>query len=246
MLKGKNAVITGCNRGIGKAVLKIFAQNGANVIACVRKEDEAFRQYIEQLMRQYGVQIIPVYFDLADQQQIKEAAAVIMKLKLPIDILVNNAGGLSPNQLFQMTPPEEMKKLFDVNFWGQILFTQYISRNMIRAKQGSIVFMSSVTALDGEPAQFEYVTSKAALVGATRNLAKAFGKFGIRVNAVAPGLIDTDMAGKMEEDLAEEMIRSTSLNRLGTPQEIAGAVLFLSADLSGYITGQVLRVDGGM
>ena len=245
LLQGKTAVITGCNRGIGKAILEVFAQNGANIFACVRKEREEFTAEIQRLTDEYKVEILPLYFDMTDETAMKAAVTSIRKTHKNIDILVNNAGVVSENILFQMTPIDNMRNLFEVNFFAQMQFTQYISRLMQRNKKGSIINLSSIAAMDGAPGQIEYVGSKAAIMGATKTLAREFGVDNIRVNAVAPGLIETDMGNKMDTDYANALVKLSALARRGKPEEIANVVLFLASDLSTFLTGQIIRVDGG-
>lgn len=247
LLKGKNAIITGCNRGIGKAILTTFAHNGANVFACVRKITDEFEAETARLKKEYAVEIWPICFDIRDDAATKQAIAGIRKLHRPIDILVNNAGTISENVLFQMTPISNMRELFEVNFFAQMRLVQYVSRLMQRNENGgSIIHMASVAGLDGAPGQLEYVSSKAALVGATRTLAREFGADRIRVNAIAPGVIDTEMGNAMAESLSGDLIGHSALKRLGTPEEVAKVAVFLASDLSSYITGQVIRVDGGI
>lgn len=246
MLRGKNAIITGARRGIGRATVEVFAEQGANVWACARKEDAAFEKDMAQLAKRYGVWIEPVYFELTDEGQMKQAVRQIQKEKKPVDILVNNAGVAAQSTSFPMTSLEKIKEVFEVNFFSQILLTQYVARMMLRQQAGSIVNLTSIAALDGEPAQLEYVGSKAAMAGATKKLAREFGGQGIRVNAVAPGVIDTDMGNQIEPELMDRMLEKTMLNRLGTPKEIANVIAFLASDQASYITGQVIRVDGGL
>jgi 3-oxoacyl-[acyl-carrier protein] reductase len=246
LLKNKNAIITGCNRGIGKSILELFAQNGANVWACVRKPDEEFDVFIEELMNKYSVEITPVYFDLSDYEQIKTGVKMIMAQKKDIDILVNNAG-ITYNALFQMTTIWKMEEVFKINFFSPFLFTQYITKLMVRQKSGSIVNIASSAAIDANSGRSVYGASKAAMICASKALAEEMGDKGIRVNVVAPGITKTDMVSEsMTESVIEETVGSTSLKRIGLPQDIAGAVLFLASDLASYVTGQVLRVDGGM
>lgn len=246
MLKDKNTIVTGSNRGIGKAILSIFAQNGANVWACARCKTNQFEDECSELSNKYRVKVTPIYFDLHDTEQIKLGIKSIISEKRNIDILVNNAGSIGRKLLFQMTSIEDIKKVFEVNFFSQALITQLISRAMSKQKSGSIINIASIAGIDGDPAEFEYVASKAAIIGATKKLAIELGKQGIRVNAIAPGLTDTDMSSQMDEDLLHNIINKTIMKRLGRPDEIAKAVLFLASDMSSFITGQILRVDGGM
>ncbi len=247
LLKGKNAVITGCSRGIGKAILKAFAQNGANIFACVRNLTETLENEFQTLASNYSVEIRPVVFDICDEAGVKKAVTDIRKARCPIDVLVNNAGALSENTLFQMTPIDNMRNLFEVNFFAQMRLVQYVSRLMQRNEHGgSIVQIASMSGLDGAPGQLEYVSSKAAMVGATKTLAREFGNNGIRVNAIAPGIIETEMGKAMDEALAKDLIDHSALDRWGRPEEVANTAVFLASDMSSYITGQVIRVDGGI
>ena len=246
LLEGKNAIVTGCNRGIGRAVLDCFAEHGANVFACVRNVTDEFKTHTEELSEKHSVEIMPMTFDLCDEEAMKKAVGEMRKSKRPIDILVNNAGKITPDVMFQMTPIDNMRDIFEVNFFAQMRFTQYISRLMQRNGKGSIVNLASIAGLDGAPGQLEYVSTKAAIVGATRTLAREFGPDNIRVNAVAPGIIDTDMGNEMDSDYALGIIQRSSLGRKGKPEEIAKTILFLASDLSSYVTGQVIRADGGV
>jgi 3-oxoacyl-[acyl-carrier protein] reductase len=245
MLKNKTAVITGCNRGIGKAILQTFAENGANVFACVRKESPDFTAYIESLSARTGTYIQPVYFDLQDGVQIKTAVQTIFYSKKKIDILVNNAG-VAVGGLFQISPIKEMKELFEINFFGQIQFTQELSRYMARFKKGSIINIGSTSGLIGNAGTVSYGSSKAALMYATKSMATELGVSNIRVNAIAPGITQTEMFEKLDEKVRTNQINATAFKRPANVSEIANVALFLASDLSSYLSGQVIRVDGGM
>ena len=246
ILAGRNAVVTGANRGIGAAILAEFAAQGANVWACARRAESDFLEMCAQLVQEHGVWIEPVIFDLADEDGIKAGAQQIRIEKKPVDILVNNAGVVPENRLFLMADPAEMQRVFTVNFFGAMQLTQRVAKLMIRQKAGAIVNICSIAALDGEPAQMEYVASKAALVGATRKLASELGAYGILVNGIAPGPTRTDMLAAMDEEMRSRMEAATLLHRLAEPQEIASVAAFLASDMASYMTGQILRVDGGM
>lgn len=246
MLSNKTAIITGCNRGIGLATLKIFAKNKANIFACARIDNSDFKQLCKNLSEENNVTIIPIFFDLSNEDEIKRGVKEIFSYKVSIDILVNNAGAVMTSSLFTMTSIATIKKAFDINFFGQTILTQYIVRNMSKNKKGSIVNISSVAALDGFPAQYEYASSKAALIGATKELAYEFSNNNIRVNAVMPGLTNTDMAKEATDTVYENHINRTLMKRLADPSEIANVILFLASDLSSYMTGQTIRVDGGI
>lgn len=246
MLKDKNIVITGSNRGIGFAVLKACIENGANVFACMRSRSEEQEKELQMLSEKYNVAVHPIYFDLGQERTIKEGASEILKYKVPISGIVNNAGVIGAKSLFLMTSMEDIRHTFDINFFGHVFLTQRFLKNMIRNKSGSIVNISSAAALDGEPAQFEYVASKAAMIGAVKKWANELGAYGIRANAVAPGVIETDMVSEMKTELLSGTVGNTALHRLGRPDEIAKAVVWLLSDDSGYMTGQVVRIDGGL
>ena len=246
MLKDKNIVITGSNRGIGFAVLKACIENGANVFACMRSQSEEQEKELQMLSEKYDVAIHPIYFDLGQERTIKEGASEILKYKVPISGIVNNAGVIGAKSLFLMTSMEDIRHTFDINFFGHVFLTQRLLKNMIRNKSGSIVNISSAAALDGEPAQFEYVASKAAMIGAVKKWANELGAYGIRANAVAPGVIETDMVSEMKTELLSGTVGNTALHRMGRPDEIAKAVVWLLSDASGYMTGQVVRIDGGL
>lgn len=246
MLKGKNAIITGARRGIGRATVETFAKLGANVWACIRSYDENFESDMQQIACKYGVSIWPVYFDVTDEQQMKQAVQIIKSQKISIDVLVNMAGIVEDSTSFQMTSIDKMRHLFETNFFAVTLLTQYVSRLMVRQNGGCIVNISSIAGIDGEPAQYEYAASKAAIAGATKNLAREFANNNIRVNAVAPGMVETDMGNKIDDGLKQHILNKVIMKRMGTPNEIANVIAFIASDYASYITGQIIRVDGGM
>lgn len=246
LLKGKTAVITGSNRGIGKATLERFAMHGANVFAHARKETEEFKDVCKKTSEKYNVSIVPLYFDVADEDAVKEGIKKIAKTVKDIDILVNNVGVVNNVKLFQMMNIQEIREQFEVNFFSHLLITQLISRFMIRRRKGSIINISSCAGIDGNTGMLDYVSSKAAIIGATKRLAIELGAYNIRVNSVAPGLTETEMGNKMDEKLLEDMLRKLVIKRKAKPEEIADAIVFFASDMSSFITGQVMRVDGGM
>ncbi len=246
LLKNKTAVITGCNRGIGKKTLEIFSSNGATIFACVREIDNEFKNYIQKLEEKNKSKIIPIKINLSDENQVKEGAKEILFSKKPIDILVNNAGTIH-TALFQMTSTKKIKEIFEVNFFSQSTLTQFILKSMIKNKKGAITFISSSSAIDGNEGRSAYSASKSALISQSKTLSKELGKYNIRVNTIAPGLTNTDMMKlNTPNKIIEDVIPTISLKRVANPEEIANTILFLSSDLSSYITGQVIRVDGGM
>jgi 3-oxoacyl-[acyl-carrier protein] reductase len=245
LLKNKTAVITGCNKGIGKVILELFAENGANVIACTRIETAEFVNTLELLKRKFNVTITPIYFDLEDPEQIKSAVTSIISLKLKIDILVNNAGYAS-GAYFQMTPIADLERMIKINFTSQIQFTQGISRYMARYKSGSIINLGSTAGIFGDAGMLSYGSSKAALIFATKTMATELGQHNIRVNVIAPSVTKTEMYYQMEENARNKLIDSSAFKRAAEPIEVANVALFLASDLSTFVNGQTIRVDGGI
>jgi len=246
LLQNKTAVVTGCNRGIGKKILEVFSANGATVFACVRNISEEFKSSIKEIEKNTKNKIIPIQFDLSNENQIKEAANSILSSNKSIDILINNAAMIH-TAIFQMTSIKKLKEVFEIDFFSQTNFTQYILKSMVKNKKGSILYISSSSALDGNEGRSAYSSAKSALITQSKVLSRELGVHNIRVNTIAPGLTDTDM---MKENTTQETIKDVlsrvSLRRIASVGEIANTALFLSSDLSSYITGQVIRVDGGM
>ena len=237
LLDGKNAVVTGSNRGIGRAIVEAFAGNGANVWACARKETADFVADMADVAGRHGVAVRPVFFDMADAASMARAVRSMRSDGRPIDVLVNNAGIISENASFLMTSSDSLERVFEVNFFSQMRFTQYVVRMMTSSPAGgSIVNMSSIAARAGMPGQLGYACSKAA---------RELSRNNIRVNAVAPGFVRTDMGLEASSEVIDDTLSSSVMGRMGEASEIADAVLFLASDLSSYMTGQVLHVDGG-
>ena len=246
LLKDKTAVVTGCNRGIGKKILEVFSANGATVFACVRNISEEFKSNIKEIEKNTKNKIIPIQFDLSNESQIKEAANSILSSDKSIDILVNNAAMIH-TAIFQMTSIKKLKEVFEIDFFSQTNFTQYILKSMVKNKKGSILYISSSSALDGNEGRSAYSSAKSALIAQSKVLSRELGVHNIRVNTIAPGLTDTDMMKKnTTQETIKDVLSRVSLRRIASTEEIANTALFLSSDLSSYITGQVIRVDGGM
>lgn len=245
MLTGKKAVITGASGGIGLATLKKFSENHADSFVLVRNIQDCFLKELQAFRETYNVKIEVIQCDLANPDDIKNASKQISKSASCIDILINNAGTAADSTLFHMTSINKIQEVFAINFLGTTILTQYISRMMIKNKKGAIVNISSIAAIDGTPAQYEYVSSKAALIGATKELAIELGQYNIRVNAVAPGITSTKMAENIKTKLKNVTLQNSIMKRPASPEEIANAILFMASDMSSYITGQILRVDGG-
>ncbi|MBQ8055993.1 MAG: SDR family oxidoreductase, partial [Paludibacteraceae bacterium] len=189
----KTVMITGCNRGIGREAVRLFAENGNNLICCIRKENSDFEQFISDLRSRYGVKIDTLYFDMSDESAIKNTLQPLLKEKRQIDVLINNAG-VATGGLLQMTSMTQLREVFQINFFSQVLITQMISKLMMRQKSGVIINMGSVAGLDSFAGYTAYGSSKAAVMSFTRTIARELASYNIRVNAIAPGLTDTNMA----------------------------------------------------
>ncbi len=243
-ISGKNAIITGSNRGIGREIVRTFAENGANIWACARARNDTFEKEMKELSEQYEVQIEPVYFDLKDEESIKKGMQSILKEKRNIDILVNNAG-VSFGGLLTMTSIDSLKEVFQVNYYAAIQIMQLVSRQMMKQKSGSIINISSVGGIETAPGYLAYGSSKAALIYATKSVSKELGPYGVRVNAIAPGLTETEMGNYKPPEEITKILDRSSLHRKADPSEIAKCALFLASEDSSFITGQVIIADGG-
>ena len=244
---GRTVIITGCNRGIGNAILKRFAkEDGVCILAHARKEAPGFLSDIAAVKESNpGIEIVPFYCDLSDKEAVNSSFSELLKTYKKIDVLVNNAGVVMPNTAFLMMDDNTLRTSFEVNFFAQVKITQMVCRAMIRNKGGAIVNMASIAAFTGVEGQFEYTCGKAAIVGMTNRLSKELAAYHIRVNAVAPGMINTDMIMQMEDNMREDLINRTVSKRLGEPEEIANAVYYLASDEASFVNGQTLLVNGG-
>lgn len=245
-MEGKRVFITGSSRGIGEKILEKFASNGCHVYAHARTYSEEFEEKLRVLREKYEVEIEPVYFELTDSDAMKTAMKEVIRARKGIDVLVNNAGRMHAG-LFQMTDLDTIREVFDVNLFAVMELTQWVLKVMTRKKSGSIVNLSSITGLDLGIGQCAYGVSKAAVAAFTATLAAETGNYGIRVNAVAPGIAKTRMADAQEVQAERERLENGkgALSRLAKPEEIADAVYFLASEEASFINGQVLRVDGG-
>ena len=244
-LSGKIALITGCNRGIGLSILKTFTKEGASIIACTRKLDEELNSVYMQLSVDYEVSIYPIVMNLSYNESSKDGMREVNALKLPIDILVNNAG-VALFKPFIMSKIDDFKELMQVNVYAPVLISQYVIKNMLKQKRGSIINLSSISGLDANAGNSAYGVSKAAIISLTRTMSQELAKANIRVNALAPGYVETDMNRQISNDYMDKMKQQIALGRIAAPSEVASIAVFLASDEASYITGQVIRIDGGM
>lgn len=244
MLKGKNAVVTGAGRGIGWSIVEELSRAGANIWACAHTPESEWEQRLAGLAREHGTWIRPVYFELGDEASMAEGLRSIFDEKKKVDVLVNNAGTTAVSLMLE-TSMTNLRQVFEVNYFSQIYLTQKIVKRMLRNKSGVIVNMVSAQVLSPEAGRLAYASSKAALALATKVMAKEFAPFGIRVNAVAPGAVQTDLLKNYPEQGLDRYIKASLAGRAAQPHEIAKVVAFLTSDASSFINGQIVPVDGG-
>ncbi|MDR1238920.1 MAG: 3-oxoacyl-[acyl-carrier-protein] reductase [Treponema sp.] len=241
ILDGKKALVTGASRGIGRAVTERFLAEGAEVWGLGTKEPADLAERIAGA----GGKLHWINADLGKIAEVETIIEGALKESGGFDILVNNAGITRDNLAFRMSL-EDWQQVLDVNLSAAFLIARTVGRDMIRKRQGSIINMSSVVGLHGNGGQVNYSASKAGLIGLTKSLARETAGRGVRVNAIAPGFINSDMTNAMPEAAKEKMLDLIPLKRMGNPEDIAEAALFLASGASSYITGQALAVDGGM
>ncbi len=243
MLNGRVAVVTGGSRGIGKAIALKLANNGAKVAIFATRESEAVNQTLSEL-NAIGNEAMFVPCDVSNFEQVKSSIDSVIEQFGKIDILVNNAGITKDKLLIQMSE-EDFDDVISVNLKGTYNTVKACIRPFIRNKYGKIINISSVVGLMGNPGQVNYAASKAGIVGLTKSLAKEYAAKGINCNAIAPGFIATDMTEDLL-DKQEGLINMIPMKKVGNPEDIANLALFLASDMSAYITGEVIKVDGGM
>ena len=243
-LDDKVAVVTGGSRGIGRAICVALARAGAKVVINYAGNEAAAAETLS-LVREAGSDGEIVRFDVSDADAVDAAFSDIGKRHGQIHILVNNAG-ISLDQILIRIKPEELERTMQVNVGGALWCSKAAIRQMMRKRYGRVINLTSVVGEAGNPGQAVYSASKAGVIGLTKTLAREYASRGVTVNAVAPGFIDTDMTSELPEKVKEEAIAQTPLGRMGTPEDVAAAVLYLASDEASYVTGQVLRVNGGM
>ena len=243
-LAGKIAVVTGGSRGIGRATSLALAESGAHVLVNYRSNEEAAKQTLALIEEAGGTGEL-LGFDVADPDSVDRGIKEAVERHGRIDILVNNAG-ISIDQLLLRVQPKDLDMTWATNVNGPIYCAKACIRPMMRKRWGRIINLSSVVGESGNAGQAVYSSSKAAVLGLTRSLAREYASRGITVNAVAPGFIETDMTAELPEAAKQSVVEQTPLGRIGRPEEVAAAVVFLASEEASYITGQVVRVNGGM
>ncbi|MGB0273711.1 MAG: 3-oxoacyl-[acyl-carrier-protein] reductase [Flavobacteriaceae bacterium] len=244
LVKGKNVIITGASRGIGKGIAQAFAQHGANV-AFTYSSSAGPAEELAQELTALGVKAKAYQSNAADFESAQQLAADVLEEFGSIDVLINNAGITKDNLLMRISE-EDFDQVIEVNLKSVFNMTKAVQRTMLKQRQGSLIHMSSVVGVKGNAGQANYAASKAGIIGFSKSVALELGSRNIRSNVIAPGFIETEMTGKLPEDVVAQWRAGIPLKRGGSPEDVANACLFLASDLSAYITGQVLNVDGGM
>ena len=244
LVKGKNIIITGASRGIGRVIALAFGKQGANV-AFTYSSSEVQAKELEEKLTTFGVTAKAFKSNAADFDAAQQLVSNVLEIFDTIDVLINNAGITKDNLLMRMSE-QDFDKVIAVNLKSVFNMTKAVQRTMLKQRHGSLIHMSSVVGVKGNAGQSNYAASKAGIIGFSKSVALELGSRNIRSNVIAPGFIETEMTDKLPEDVVAQWRAGIPLKRGGSTQDVANACLFLAADLSAYITGQVLHVDGGM
>jgi 3-oxoacyl-[acyl-carrier protein] reductase len=242
MLRDKVILITGASRGIGRATALLAAENHAKVIVNYHNNQEAASDVVQSIT-QKGHTAVKIKADVSEEDEVKMMFKEIKEKFGRLDILVNNAGIMS-NNLLMMTKISEFDRMIDINCKGTYLCSQFAAKMMMRQNFGRIINISSIVGTHGNNGQSAYSASKSLIVGLTRSTAKELGRYGITVNAVAPGFIDTDLTKDINENIRHDLIKNVALGRCGVPEDVAKVILFIASPLADYVSGQIIGVDG--
>lgn len=242
-LEGKVAIVTGGSRGIGRAIAVALAEEGASVAVCSRNLDS--NRDAAEYIRSQGGSAHPYQVDVTDADSVSALVNEVLRDLGRIDILVNNAGVTADNVLLRLKEAD-WDKVMDTNLKGAFNCTKAVARTLVKQRGGKIINITSVVGMIGNPGQANYCASKAGIIGFTKSVARELGSRNITVNCVAPGFIETAMTEAVSEKVRDEMLRFIPLGRLGKPEDVAEVVRFLASPASDYITGEVIRADGGM
>ena len=240
----KTVIITGANKGIGKQLVKTFAENNYDIWACARRQNEEFEDMLKNIATVNSVIIIPIYFDLSDEGQIKQGIKSILNEKRNIDVLINHAG-VPYGGLLTMTSVAKLQEVYEINVFAQGQILQLVARQMMKQKSGCIINMCSVGGIETNPGYLAYGSSKAAMIWITKSVSKELGQYNIRVNGIAPGLIDTDMGNYKSEAELQKVLDRMSIHRMGKVEEVAKAALYIASEDADYMTGHIMVLDGG-
>lgn len=238
------ALITGGSRGIGSVIAQTLAKDGFNIAICYSGNEQAAQDTIEAC-KKYGVQAMYIKADVSEASDVTEMFNQIKELMGPVEVLVNNAGITKDGLLLRMSE-DDFDAVLDTNLKGTFLCTKAAIKDMMKARAGKIINITSIVGVQGNVGQANYSASKAGIIGFTKSVAREYGGKGINVNAVAPGFIQTAMTDKLPEDVKNAYLKQIPLSRFGTPEDVANVVAFLASERATYITGQVLEVTGGM
>ena len=225
-------------------MVEAFAANGNNVWACARKQTPDFDSFLSEVSQKNGVWVKPIYFEMTDEDSLSRGLNNIFADKQPIDVLINNAG-ISTVGLLSQSKVDDIRNLFEVNYFSVLRIIQMVSKKMMLKRKGVIINMASLAGIEPQPGKIAYGSSKAAIILMTECLAKEFGPIGIRVNAIAPGPVETEMIHQYNDEMLKQLASESALRRLGKPEEIAQTALFLASDQASYINGEIIKVDGG-
>ncbi|NLY71419.1 MAG: 3-oxoacyl-[acyl-carrier-protein] reductase [Clostridiales bacterium] len=244
MLKGKKAIVTGGSRGIGRAIAIEFAKNGASVALIYGGNSDAAEETVQEI-RALGGEAVSFKCDVQSFEDTKNTVEEILKIFSKVDILVNNAG-ITRDSLMLNMKEEDFNEVLDTNLKGTFNMIRHLYSHMMKQREGRIINISSVSGIAGNAGQANYSSAKAGIIGLTKSVAKELARRNITCNAIAPGFIQTDMTDKLSPKIKEAAIEEIPLKRMGQPEEVAKLATFLASDNAGYITGEVIKIDGGL